>query len=116
MFKHLGRLNYHSLLYYIGKNKKGFCMGNSSSGIKETIFFNCPTLNIGNRQKSRLKPKNVFDVKANKKEIILKINREFKYYKKYKNPYKLTSKFEKIPNEVIKKILRNNLKIKKCTI
>ena len=116
VFKHLGRLNYHSLLYYIGKNKKGFCMGNSSSGIKETIFFNCPTLNIGNRQKSRLKPKNVFDVKANKKEIILKINREFKYYKKYKNPYKLTSKFEKIPNEVIKKILRNNLKIKKSTI
>ena len=91
-------------------------MGNSSSGIKETIFFNCPTLNIGNRQKSRLKPKNVFDVKAKKKEIILKINRELKYYKKYKNPYKLTSNFKKIPNEIIKKILRNNFKLKKCTI
>ena len=55
-------------------------------------------------------------LKLKKKEIILKINREFKYYKKYKNPYKLTSKFEKIPNEIIKKILRNNLKLKKCTI
>lgn len=114
--KHLGRVNYHSLLYYIGKNKKGFCMGNSSSGIKETIFFNCPTLNIGNRQKSRLKPKNVVDVKANKKQIISKIKNALKNYKVYENPYKLTSKFEKIPNEIVKKFARNDLKLKKCTI
>ena len=67
IFKHLGRVNYHSLLYYIGRTKKGFCMGNSSSGIKETIFFNCPTLNVGDRQNSRLKPKNVIDVDADKK-------------------------------------------------
>ena len=60
--KHLGRTNYQMLLNYIGKNKKGFCMGNSSSGIKETIFFNCPALNIGDRQKSRLKPENVVNV------------------------------------------------------
>ena len=32
-------------------------MGNSSSGIKEAVVFNCPTINIGDRQKSRLKPK-----------------------------------------------------------
>ena len=51
VIKHLGHTNYHMLLNYIGRNKKGFCMGNSSSGIKETIFFNCPTLNICNRQK-----------------------------------------------------------------
>ena len=114
--KHLGRVNYHSLLYYIGRNKKGFCMGNSSSGIKETIFFNCPTLNIGNRQKSRLKPKNVVDVKANKKQIISKIKNTLKNYKVYENPYKLTSKFEKIPNEIVKKFARNDLKLKKCTI
>ena len=114
--KHLGRANYHSLLYYIGKNKKGFCMGNSSSGIKETIFFNCPTLNIGNRQKSRLKPKNVVDVIANKKQIISKINSELKNYKLGGNPYKLSKKFEKIPNEIVKKFSRNDLKYKKCTI
>ena len=114
--KHLGRTNYHSLLYYIGKDKKGFCMGNSSSGIKETIFFNCPTLNIGNRQKSRLKPKNVLDVKANKKQIIDKINKELNNYKVCENPYKLIKTFEKIPNKIVKKILRNDLKLKKCTI
>ena len=114
--KHLGRTNYHSLLYYIGKDKKGFCMGNSSSGIKESIYFNCPTLNIGNRQKSRLKPKNVVDVIANKKKIISKINNDLKNYKIYENPYKLSKKFEKIPNKILKKFLRNDLKLKKCTI
>jgi len=116
VIKHLGRTNYHSLLNYIGKNKKGFCMGNSSSGIKETIFFNCPTLNIGNRQKSRLKPKNVVDVKANKKQIINKIKNELNNYKVYKNPYRLNKKFENIPNEVEKSFLRNDFKLKKCTI
>lgn len=113
--KHLGRTNYHSLLYYIGKDKKGFCMGNSSSGIKETIFFNCPTLNIGNRQKSRLKPTNVLDVKANKKQIIDKINKVLNNYKVCENPYKLSKTFEKIPNKIVKKFLRNDLKLKKCT-
>jgi len=116
IIKHLGRTNYHSLLYYIGKDKKGFCMGNSSSGIKETIFFNCPTLNIGNRQKSRLKPANVLDVKANKKQIIDKINKVLNNYKVYENPYKLSKTFEKIPNKIVKKFLRNDLKLKKCTI
>lgn len=117
--KHLGRTNYHSLLYYIGKNKKGFCMGNSSSGIKETIFFNCPTLNIGERQKSRLKPKIVIDVAANKKKIINKINKinnELKYYKTYENPYKLVKKFDSVPTKILKKLTIKNLIEKKCTI
>jgi UDP-hydrolysing UDP-N-acetyl-D-glucosamine 2-epimerase len=114
--KHLGRINYHSLLYYIGKNKKGFCMGNSSSGIKETVFFNCPTLNVGNRQNSRLKPKNVVDVKADQKQIINKIMNKLNTYKVYENPYKLSIKFEKIPNEIIQKFQRNDFKLKKCTV
>ena len=42
-------------------------MGNSSSGIKEAVAFNCPTLNIGDRQKSRLRTSNVVDVDAIKK-------------------------------------------------
>ena len=114
--KHLGRTNYQMLLNYIGKNKKGFCMGNSSSGIKETIFFNCPALNIGDRQKSRLKPENVVNVEANKKQIISIIKNKLKTYKVYENPYKLTSEFKKIPNKIQKKILRNDFKLKKCTI
>ena len=45
-------------------------MGNSSSGIKETPTFKCPTINIGSRQKNRLRGKNVIDVNYNKKEIL----------------------------------------------
>ncbi len=116
VIKHLGRENYHSLLNYIGKNQKGFCMGNSSSGVKETIFYNCPAINIGDRQKSRLKPKNVIDVVADKKKIINKIKKELNYYKIYKNPYKLIKKFNSIPAKIIKKLSKKNLIEKKCTI
>ena len=115
VIKHLGRENYHSLLYYIGKNRKGFCMGNSSSGIKEAIFFNCPTLNIGNRQKSRLKPNNVINVKADMKQIISKVKKKFNNNKINKNPYKLSSGFEKIPKKVLIKFMKKDFKLKKCT-
>jgi UDP-N-acetylglucosamine 2-epimerase (non-hydrolysing)/GDP/UDP-N,N'-diacetylbacillosamine 2-epimerase (hydrolysing) len=38
------------------------CVGNSSSGIKETPAFGCPTVNIGSRQDARLRGENVLDV------------------------------------------------------
>jgi UDP-N-acetylglucosamine 2-epimerase (non-hydrolysing)/GDP/UDP-N,N'-diacetylbacillosamine 2-epimerase (hydrolysing) len=38
------------------------CVGNSSSGIKETAVFGCPSVNIGNRQSGRLRGDNVIDV------------------------------------------------------
>ena len=38
------------------------CVGNSSSGIKETPAFGCPSVNIGSRQLGRLRAGNVLDV------------------------------------------------------
>ena len=38
------------------------CVGNSSSGIKETPALGCPTVNIGPRQLGRLRADNVIDV------------------------------------------------------
>ncbi len=116
VINHLGKENYHSLLYYIGKNKKGFCMGNSSSGIKESVFFNCPTLNIGDRQKSRLKPGNVVNVVADKEKIITKANFNLKNYKSFKNPYKSKKKIHSIPKDIVKRFKRKDLIQKKCTI
>jgi len=116
VINHLGKENYHSLLYYIGKNKKGFCMGNSSSGIKETVFFNCPSLNIGDRQKSRLKPGNVVNVAADKKKIIAKANFNLKNYKSFKNPYKSKKKIYSLPKDIVKRFKRKDLIQKKCTI
>ena len=68
VIKNLGQKLYFSILNYIGKNNKGLCIGNSSSGIKETMFFNCKVINLGIRQKSRFKTKNIYDCQINKKK------------------------------------------------
>jgi UDP-hydrolysing UDP-N-acetyl-D-glucosamine 2-epimerase len=55
-----GRYYYHGLLYLCGRGGAGgACVGNSSSGIKETPAFGCPAVDIGSRQKSRLSAENV---------------------------------------------------------
>lgn len=115
IFKHLGRKNYHSLLYYIGKSQKGVCLGNSSSGIKEAILFQCPAINIGNRQSSRLKPDNVIDASALASDIFSKIIKNIKINKKLFNPYALKKSFIFLPNTVIKLIKNKYLQQKKCT-
>ena len=59
--KSLGRYNYHGVLNFCGNVVNGVCVGNSSSGIKETPIFHCPVVNIGSRQKGRLRAENVLD-------------------------------------------------------
>lgn len=117
VIKHLGKQNYHSLLYYIGKVKNGACVGNSSSGIKESVIFNCPAINIGDRQKSRLKPFNVVDVVPENKQIanVIKHNLKLKI-KSGKNPYKLCKSFYNSPQFIIKQFNKSTLMKKKCTL
>ena len=50
----LGRSNYHGVL-----NVAAACLGNSSSGIKETPAFHCACIDIGPRQQGRLRADNV---------------------------------------------------------
>jgi len=58
----LGRYNYHGMLALAGdESARVACVGNSSSGIKETPAFFCPTVNIGSRQDGRLRGNNVID-------------------------------------------------------
>lgn len=68
--KSLGRYIYHGILA-LAKNpqRKVVCVGNSSSGIKETPAFNCPTVNIGSRQNGRLRGDNVIDTGYDEIEI-----------------------------------------------
>ena len=62
VFKSLGRHMYQGLLALAQDPSVRICVaGNSSSGIKETPFFSCPTVNIGDRQKGRLRSVNVID-------------------------------------------------------
>jgi UDP-N-acetylglucosamine 2-epimerase (non-hydrolysing)/GDP/UDP-N,N'-diacetylbacillosamine 2-epimerase (hydrolysing) len=65
----LGRSRYHGLLNYCGRVARGACVGNSSSGIKETPAFGCPVVNVGSRQDARLRAMNVLDVGYDAKEI-----------------------------------------------
>ena len=67
----LGRYLYHGLLA-LGLDTKNrvVCVGNSSSGIKETPAFGCPTVNIGSRQKGRLRGQNVIDEDYKKESIV----------------------------------------------
>jgi len=74
--KSLGRHLYHGLLALARDNNvKVVCAGNSSSGIKETPAFGCPTVNIGNRQASRLRGLNVIDTVCESEEIVNSIQK-----------------------------------------
>jgi UDP-hydrolysing UDP-N-acetyl-D-glucosamine 2-epimerase len=62
LHRSLGRYNYHGLLALARLTDwRIACVGNSSSGIKETPVFGCPTVNIGSRQQGRLRGDNVID-------------------------------------------------------
>ena len=72
----LGRHLYHGVLG-LARNPaiKMACVGNSSSGIKETPAFGCPTVNIGSRQEGRLRGDNVIDTGYDDQEIVAAVNR-----------------------------------------
>ena len=58
----LGRHLYHGVLGLArDPSCRVACIGNSSSGLKETPAFGCPTVNIGSRQEGRLRGENVLD-------------------------------------------------------
>jgi len=90
---HLGRYWYLGLLNICGRYGTGVCAGNSSSGIKETPAFGCPFVNIGSRQKGRLRSTNVIDVDYKTDQIIKAINKSLidksfrEKCRKCKNPY-----------------------------
>lgn len=69
--KSLGRYLYHGVLALAkDRSLRVASIGNSSSGIKETPMFGCPTVNIGSRQSGRLRGQNVIDVDYIEKDII----------------------------------------------
>ncbi|MDP8263020.1 MAG: UDP-N-acetylglucosamine 2-epimerase [Candidatus Ancaeobacter aquaticus] len=84
----IGQLHYLSLLKYAS-----IMVGNSSSGIIEAPSFHLPVVNIGNRQKGRIRANNVIDVKGCRDENIaeaikIAISPQFKNsLSAIKNPY-----------------------------
>lgn len=85
-FENLHTDAYHYLL------KRGICLiGNSSSGIIEAPSLGVYTINIGDRQKGRVRGNSVIDVCCNSKEIINAITFVLNRYQEVKldNPYYL---------------------------
>ena len=76
--KSLGRYLYHGVLALANDvSLKVACVGNSSSGIKETPAFGCPTVNIGSRQQGRLRAENVIDAGYDSIEIFNAVRKCF---------------------------------------
>ena len=83
----MGQINYLSTLKLVDG-----ILGNSSSGILEAPTFKKPTINIGNRQKGRIKAISVLDVPAKSEYIVEAIKKIYsknfkKMLPKTKNPY-----------------------------
>ena len=65
----LGKFNYFKAM-----EKCDFMLGNTSSGIIEAASFGKYVINVGNRQKGRLRSNNVEDVRFKKEEILKAIS------------------------------------------
>ena len=112
LFKSLGHKLYLSLIKNVN-----CVIGNSSSGLHEVPFFKKPTINIGDRQKGRIKVESVIDVNMNSNEITKALNkinfRSFKKkLKKVSSPYGKGGAGKKIIKK-LKKINLANIKNKK---
>ena len=86
-FTSLGQLRYLSALQFVDA-----MVGNSSSGLAETPTFKIGTINIGDRQKGRMKASSVLDCKPTKEDILGTFDKlyssEFKtILNTVKNPY-----------------------------
>lgn len=97
-FTSLGQLRYLSALQFMDA-----VVGNSSSGITEAPSFKIGTINIGDRQKGRLKASSVVDCKPIKTDIINALDKinsaEFKKLLMHvENPYGEGGASEKIIN------------------
>jgi len=111
-FTSLGQLRYLSALKYVD-----IVIGNSSSGLTEAPSFKTATINIGDRQKGRIKAESVLNCLPKKQSIIKSI--EYAYSKKFqkilkdvKNPYDKGPPSKKII-KIIKNIKLENILKKK---
>jgi len=111
-FASMGQLQYLSTLKYVGG-----MIGNSSSGLIEAPSFKIGTINIGDRQKGRIKAKSVIDSTPNTKDIERAIEKLFSdkfqdSLKEVVNPYELkddlTSK--RIKDIILSYSLKNIIK------
>ncbi len=123
LHRSVGRYSYHGILALaMDPEVRCCCVGNSSSGIKETPAFGCPTVNIGSRQAGRLRAENVLDVGYDTNNIYTAIIRCFEdktfrnTCRNSENPYGLGDAGEKIAEVLSRVPLDRNLLRKRMTL
>ena len=94
-----------------------FMIGNSSSGIVESASLKIPVINLGNRQKGKLHPKNVINCSFNERAILaaikkIKSNSYSNSISNLKNPYEKKNKLN-ISNILLKLIKNKKILNKK---
>lgn len=109
-FVSLGQLRYLSAMQFVDG-----IVGNSSSGLAEAPTFNIGTINIGDRQRGRIKADSVIDCEPNKESIMTAIRKlyseEFRdKLKNVKNPYGEGGASKKIKEVLKEKDLADILK------
>ena len=110
LFTSMGNLNYLSALQFVDG-----VVGNSSSGLAETPTFKIGTINIGDRQKGRLKAKSVIDCMPTKTSIKKAIDTLYsedfqKVLPSVKNPYGEGGATEKIMNILLNAPMPEDIK------
>ena len=123
VYRSLGRHLYHGVLALAQNPElRVACVGNSSSGLKETPAFCCPTVNIGSRQEGRLRGENVLDAgysSATIKEAVQRClyDEEFRgVCRRAENPYWLGDAGPKIAEVLATVELDQNLIRKRMTL
>lgn len=88
LYKSLGSRAYLGVMKYAAA-----VVGNSSSGIIEAPSFKVPTVNIGDRQKGRVRAESVIDVPCRKEDILAALRKALhdghfrRQVQRVKNPY-----------------------------
>jgi len=108
-FTNMGQLLYLSTMKYVDA-----VVGNSSSGIVEAPSFKIGTINIGDRQKGRIRAESIIDCEPKKESILKAIDKlyskEFQgKLKNVKSPYGEGNASEKI-KEILKSFEIKNIK------
>lgn len=123
LHRSLGRHLYHGVLALaLTSNHRIVCVGNSSSGLKETPFFMCPTVNIGTRQKGRLCGDNVLHCDYQLEAILSAVNNalynaEFRALcRTSSNPYGIGNTASRIADILAHTKLDENLIKKRMTL
>lgn len=105
-------------LYFSAMNEAEFMIGNSSSGLWEAPSLGLPVINMGERQKDRLRGENVIDVKLELDEVKVALDkiedvRRNPIVQKRENPYVKENTLALILGSIKTSVARKQLLAKK---